>query len=216
MGGRRRELIAEIWHAAEVLNHCHCLPATDGNLSARLSSTHVLLTRSGTEKRALAEHDFVEVELTEENPDGASSEWLMHRAIYSARTEVQCVLHVHAPYLNCFAVTHQCPNVALLAEAAIMIPKMTLVPFALPGTPELGNAVISASRTAPIYILANHGVVAVGATVREALHRLERAEFLARVEVQSRALGNARPLSDESIQNMIDVYKNRAASVRSG
>jgi L-fuculose-phosphate aldolase len=208
---KRAEILRDLQQAATLLDRRGCLPATDGNFSVRLDASTVLLTRSGAEKRALQDDDVVAVPLNEEYPRGASSEWLMHRALYQARESVQCVLHVHAPYLNSFAAAHSVPNVNLLAEAALLIQEIAWVPFALPGTPDLGESLIQCSRTAAVYVLANHGVVAVGQNVREALYRLERAEFLAQVEIQARLLGKVRPLSSSDIENMKAAYVRRPA-----
>lgn len=208
---RREELEADLCHAAQVLNSLQCLPATDGNFSARLSKDTVLLTRSGCEKRLLSGGDLLEVALSDEYPAGASSEWLMHRALYRERDEAQAVLHVHAPYLNSFAVLQRAPNVKLLAEAAFLLREIVFVPFALPGTPALGEALLAAGRTAPVYVLGNHGAVSVGKSVKEALHFLERAEFLARVQWQAEAAGNPVELSAAQIVAMDAAYARRPA-----
>ena len=50
-----------------------------------------------------------------------------------------------------------------------------------------------------MYLLSNHGAVAVGATIRETLHRLERAEFLARVQLDTLLLGGPKPLTPEQL-----------------
>jgi L-fuculose-phosphate aldolase len=178
------------------------LPATDGNLSVRHGEDRVLLTASGIAKRDLDESALVELELASEAHGCASSEWLMHRALYRARPEIHAVLHVHSPFLTTFAATHRVPTVALLAEAYVELGEIVLVPFCRPGSRALGEALLQTSAQASLYLLANHGAVAVGANVREALHRLERAEFLARVEWQCAALGGGVPLNAAQVADL--------------
>jgi L-fuculose-phosphate aldolase len=193
----------ELIRAAFVLSGQNCLPATDGNLSARLDSERVLLTRTGIEKRDLQAEDLLIAYLNDETPDGASSEWPMHRSIYRQRSDINCILHVHSPGLTTFAAAHKIPNVNLLAEAAMTIGEIALVPFAKPGTNLMGVNLLAASESASVYVLSNHGAVAVGKTVREALHTLERAEFLARIELSSHAIGGGVALSESELSGLV-------------
>jgi L-fuculose-phosphate aldolase len=195
----RDDAIAGLLHASHVLAHMGCLPATDGNFSARLSENRILLTASGIEKRGLTVTDFIDVELHDENPRGGSSEWKVHRALYQARSDIHCVLHVHAPALTTFAAARKVPRIALLAEALAFIGEIALVPFALPGTNDIAESVVKTSTSANIYLLSNHGAVAVGHSILTALHVMERAEFLARVEINAAAIGGAVPLSLDNV-----------------
>ena len=199
MADVRQQLAEELLHAARVLHKAGCLPASDGNFSARLNNEHILLTARGIEKRSMRQADFVEVRLSDPDPAGGSSEWGLHRAIYQTRSEVNCVLHVHAPGLTSFAAAHRVPSVELLAEAYMTVGKIALVPFVTPGTPDLGARAVQESRDAMIYLLANHGAVAVGFSVMETLHRLERAEFLARIEINAHTLGGPQPMKPEQL-----------------
>jgi L-fuculose-phosphate aldolase len=199
----------ELLQAAKVLHGAGFLPASDGNLSARGDDGRVFITRSGIEKRALTENDFVALSLNSESAPDASSEWPMHRALYRARPDVRAVLHVHSPFLTAFACTHRVPSVGLLAEACAHVGLIVLVNYCPPGSEELAQALLSAGGSPRVYLLANHGVVAVGGSVREALHRLERAEFCAHVEWLASALGGGVQLSAESI---CDLQRGRSDS----
>lgn len=192
----------ELLHAARVLDRAGFLPASDGNLSARGNNGQVLITRSQIEKGALTKNDFVALALEQESAPGVSSEWPMHRALYRGRREVNCILHVHAPYLTAFACAHRVPSVNLLAESSACVGPVVLVEYRPPGSQELADALLSADMSASVYLLANHGAVAVGASVREALHRVERAEFLAHVEWLTAALGGGVPLSAENVREL--------------
>ncbi|MDD5088992.1 MAG: class II aldolase/adducin family protein [bacterium] len=187
--------------SAAILDAYRCLPATDGNLSARLDQETILITKSGIEKRGLAESSFAAVKLNDSNPPDVSSEWPMHRAIYRTRADVDCVLHAHPPYLTSFAVSNRTPDVRLLAETSELIGDIASVPFVSPGSSALAEALLAASMTAAVYLLANHGAVSVGRTVAEALHRMERAEFLAQVAFQAACMRDGIPITDASISS---------------
>jgi L-fuculose-phosphate aldolase len=198
----RTDPLGELLHAARVLDRAGFLPACDGNLSARADEKHILITRSSVEKRALTEVDFVTLSLDCESAPGASSEWPMHRALYRARGDVNSVIHVHSPCLTAFACAHRAPSVNLLAESCALVGPIVLVDYRPPGSEELAQALLSADANTGVYLLANHGAVAVGASVREALYRLERAEFLAHVEWLAAALGGGVPLNAASIREL--------------
>jgi L-fuculose-phosphate aldolase len=192
----------ELIRAARILAAYGWLPATDGNLSARINSERVLLTTSGIEKRELDLASFVELELDATDSRQASTEWPMHRALYRGRSEVNAVLHVHSPYLTTFAASHRVPPVDLLAESSLTIGKIALIPYRTPGTPDLADALMIADTDVSVYLLANHGAVATGKTVTQALHRLERAELLAQIAWQAAALGGGIPLNPEQIARL--------------
>ena len=116
-GGGTYRQVDELLRAAALLADMGFLPATDGNLSVRLDDDRVLLTASGIEKRELDESALIELTLASAEHGRASSEWLMHRALYRARTDLRAVLHVHSPFLTTFAAAHRVPSVALLAES---------------------------------------------------------------------------------------------------
>jgi L-fuculose-phosphate aldolase len=193
----RADILAALAHASAVLNQMHLLPATDGNFSARLDGNRILITASSIEKRSLAPDSLLEFDLNGDPPAGISSEWRMHRAVYQSRLSVNALLHVHAPALTAFAAAHCLPSVELLAEAKAAVGEIALVPYAAPGSQQLADAIVRASGSASVYLLENHGVLSLGASVKDALHRLERAEFLSRVELHARTLGGGIAIQDD-------------------
>ena len=67
-------------------------------------------------------------------------------------------------------------------------------PYALPGSPLLGENIASAfEKGANAVILDNHGVVTAGETILEAYQRLETLHTYARSEMAARSLGELRP-----------------------
>jgi len=182
------DLVKELLHAAVVLNNIGCLPATDGNFSVRVGDSRALVTRKGIEKRALTQNDLTEIDMNEIQPAEASSEWKLHRALYLARPDVKAILHVHAPLLGTFVAAGKIPDVTLLMEAEMTLGGIAMVSYVEPGTSLLGEHAVKFGGNAGVLLLERHGVVAVGSTIREALHRIERAEFLARVQLGMKLL----------------------------
>jgi L-fuculose-phosphate aldolase len=69
-----------------------------------------------------------------------------------------------------------------------------LVPFGMPGTPELGDRVVPYLKGHDALLLASHGAVTLGATLDEAWIRMESLEHAARIIVAARAIGEPQPL----------------------
>jgi L-fuculose-phosphate aldolase len=188
---------AALVRAAHKLYETGCLPATDGNFSARTESNRFWISTSGAEKGQIAVADFVLIDASGQIVEGEgkpSSEWQMHSAIYEQRLEVNTILHAHPPNLTAFAAAHKVPDLAILAEAVLTISEIRLIPYAAPGTSELGRELAARASRPGVYLLENHGAVALGSDVGDTLHRLERAEFLARVTLLAERIGGTVPL----------------------
>jgi len=191
--------------AAQRLNEIGGLPASDGNLSARGGRGLFWISLSGVEKRKIGAGDFVLIDNSGRVVDGygrPSSEWPMHLAIYRQRAEVNCILHAHPPHLTAFAAAHKVPNPAILVEAALNVDDICLVPYAPPGSDSLGREIVASSSSSGVYLLENHGAVAVGKAVSEALHRFERAEFLAQVSLLAEKIDGVIPVSEARLADL--------------
>ncbi len=150
---------------------------TSGNLSARdPGSGLIVITPTSLPYDSMTSADLVVMDGDGRVVEGnrkPSSEWRMHLRMYKGREDVLAVFHTHSPYATSFAVLRK-PIPPVLTE---MIPfiggDIPVAEFALPGSPELGASALRALESRNACLLANHGVVAVGASVEEA-HRGSR------------------------------------------
>lgn len=158
--------------------------ATDGNISARLNSKEIFITRSGVCKGEMALKDILPLSLREAKQRGnlkVSSEHRMHSAIYANRPDINAVIHAHPLYSTIFTVTEKKLNVKLLTETEETLGQIGYVGYYKPGSPELAKAVGKTSIKFNAIILTHHGVVVCGKDLSEARYRLERLEFLAKI-----------------------------------
>ncbi len=165
---------------------------TGGNLSIRRSESHFLITMRGTALDQLDSQDFVLAPLQggPREPPEASTEIQLHRRIYQARADVRCVIHLSPPYTTLVACTDLELPTDLVPETALYLGEIARVPYILPGTDELAQAVASAlGEERSVVLMENHGVVAVGETPLEAFRRIEVLEFLCRMVVTARSAG---------------------------
>src|SRR5206468_2125120 len=159
-----------------------------GNLSARLEQGY-LVTPSAIRYDAMHPEDLVFMGLDWTHGGGQrapSSEWRLHRDIYARRPEAMAVLHLHSPFATSLACLRRgIPafhyEVALAGGADIRC-----ATYSTFGTQALSDATTRALESRRACVLANHGVVAIGTTLEEAVALSEKVEYLARTYWQAR------------------------------
>ena len=185
MARLREQLVA----AGRRLGARGLISAGEGNVSARLGDGTILITPSGRRKDELTPEDLVIVPLQAGSDPGTgprpSSDVAIHRAVYEARPDVVAVVHAHLPAAMALTLAGEIPDPAALPETALLLPRLPHIPFATPGSAELARAVAAAFATGPdplpgAVLLERHGAVALGATVDQAVDRLELVEVLCR------------------------------------
>ena len=174
----------------------------DGNVSVRLDSGHILVTPAGLSKVDVTPDSLVELA-----PDGspvtlgrsASSEVGMHLCIYRARPDVRAVVHAHPPVATAFGVAGRDFMDAVLPEVIFHLGSVPLVPFALPGTPALGDAMAPYLAGHDAFLLASHGATTVGPSLRLAHQRMESLEHAACILHAAAMIGSPARLRDEDV-----------------
>lgn len=173
----------------------------DGNLSVRLGAERVLVTPSGYIKALVTAADIVEVDLAGKPRTRSSrkptSELDLHLRILRSRPDVQAIVHAHPPAATGFAVAGEEIPGNLLPELIFVVGRVPLVPFGMPGTPELGDRVVPylEGKRHNALLLANHGAVTMGSTLDEAWIRMETLEHAARIIWFARSIGEPQALA---------------------
>ncbi len=180
-------------------------PATDGNVSARLGPGSLLVTPAGREKGSLEPGELLVVDLEGRVLEGEgrpSTEVPMHLLCYRRRGDVGGVVHAHPPVATAFAAAGVPLDAPVMPEIVLTVGPVPLVPYATPGTEELARALEPLVDGHDAFLLASHGVLTLGRDVREALHRMERVEHLAKVTLAARLLGGPRSLTDSEVLSL--------------
>jgi len=138
-----------------------------------------------------------------------STEMPLHLALYRARADIGAVVHTHSIYASTCAVT----RVAIPAMVEDMVQLIgggiDVAPYALTGTEELAEGAVQALGNKNAVLLANHGPVAVGRNLDEAVKVAFMVEKSAQIFVFARSLGQPVPLEARDIEIMRDAYLNR-------
>ncbi|MEW1659597.1 MULTISPECIES: class II aldolase/adducin family protein [unclassified Streptomyces] len=154
---------------------------TSGNVSVRIKDL-ILVTPSGVPYDRLGPAD-----LTGVDPEGRqvigrlrpTSELPLHLAVYRDTTAT-AVVHTHAPYATAVStLVTELPPVHYMA-AALGGP-VRVAPYALYGSDELAANMTAALRDRSAALLQNHGTIAHGTGLAQALDRTAQLEWMCRV-----------------------------------
>jgi L-fuculose-phosphate aldolase len=108
-----------------------------------------------------------------------SSEWRFHRDILATRPDVGAVVHTHAM----FATTLSCLRRGIPAFHYMVAmaggDSIRCAPYATFGTQALSDHAVKALKGRKACLLANHGMIAVGGTLAEAMALAVEVETLA-------------------------------------
>ena len=183
---------------------------TGGNLSVRDPKTGLIaLSPSGVEYPAMSPGDVVLVDTDGTVADGRrkpSSEAGFHLALYRKRSDIGAVVHTHSVYASTMACLHwEIPAVHYLIGFAGK--KVPLAPYATFGTEALAHNVAEGIGDGNAVLLANHGLVAVGAGLAEAFSCAEEIELVARIYYQARCAGTPRLIDDPEMDRVIEKFK---------
>ena len=179
------------------------LVGTAGNVSARdgdtiaVTGTGVVLGDCTAEQVSVVTHGGEAVEGTLL----PTSELDLHRDVY-ATTNAAAVVHTHAPYATAVAcVLDELP--VLHYQQLLLGGTVRVAPYATFGTPELATVVRDALAGRQAALMANHGSVAVGASLESAVENALLLEWLAALHHRATALGTPRALTDEQQQEVV-------------
>ena len=194
------------------------VPATDGNVSVRLSKDEIMITPTMVPKRALQQSQLLVVGMDGRVRQGTgrpldsargrpSSEMKMHLTAYWLRPDVNAIVHAHPPVATGFATARQGLTEPVLPESVLTLGPVPLAQYATPSTGEVAKSIEKLIIMHNALLLANHGVLTVGSTLDEAMERMERVEHLAKVTLVAALLGGAKTLSASDIAKIKAAYQ---------
>jgi L-ribulose-5-phosphate 4-epimerase len=184
---------------------------TSGNISLRLPGKRPLLaiTPSGKHYDLLDEDDIQVIDFNGQSVAGRlppSMETSLHIGIYRARGNVNAIIHTHSIYASAAAVAGQAIPPILDDQVAFLGGEIKLAGHAQSGSPEQVAGVIAALGDRSGVLLANHGAVGTGRTMRDAFTACELIEKTARIFLLALSAGGVNRLPDDAIKAAKAIY----------
>ena len=181
---------------------------TSGNVGVRCGDG-LLVTPSGVPARALTQEAMVLLAANGDVIGGGrpSSEWRFHRDILASRPDLNAVVHVHSP----FATTLACLGLEVppfhYMIAAAGGPTIRCAPYALFGTQELSDHALAALQERRACLLANHGMIAAGRDLDQAVALCVEVESLCEQYWRARQIAEPPRLSDAQMAEVMEKFK---------
>jgi L-fuculose-phosphate aldolase len=205
---REEQLRADIVEVGRRLHARGYVASNDGNISVRLGDGRLLTTPTGVSKGFMTPDMIVTTDLEGRKLAGdreASSELLMHLAVYENRPEIGAVVHAHPPTATGFAVAGIPLDRAVLAEVVTTLGSIPIAEYGTPSTQELADGVRKYIKIHDGLLLANHGALTIAGELFPAYYRMETVEHFARISLVARTLGRERLLSREEVMRLQDL-----------
>jgi L-fuculose-phosphate aldolase len=195
-------LRAAIVSSAQAMNALGINQGNSGNISVRCGGA-MLITPSATPYEAMQPEQIASMAL---DGDGAwsgplkpSTEWRFHRDILRGRPGDGAVVHTHAPFCTILAIARREIPPCHYMIAAFGGDSVRCAPYATFGTAELASLALTALAGRRACLLANHGMIVVGATLSHAMWLAVELETLAKQYYHSLLIGGPHLLSPDEL-----------------
>ena len=184
---------------------------TSGNCSVRYKDGF-LVTPSGMGIEDMTSASMVKMQLdgsfelqAESNAKKPSSEWRFHRDILASRPEINAVIHTHSMFATTLACLHKDIPPFHYMIAVVGGDTIRCAPYALFGSQVLSDNALAALIDRKACLLANHGMIALGRDLEDALAVTVEVENLCEQYWRILQLDSNPPLLGEA--EMRDVFQ---------
>jgi len=209
---RMREAVIE---TAREMNALGINRGKSGNVSARWRDGDFdgyLITPTGLPYASIAPADIVAMPLdggtdTARGARRPSSEWRFHRDIYRARGDASAIVHTHAPFATSLACLRRGIPAFHYMVAVAGGEDIRCAPYATFGTQALSDHAVAALEGRRACLLANHGMIAIGASLATALALAVEVETLAEMYWRAQQLGEPVLLSPAEMEVVVAKFR---------
>lgn len=204
----RRQVLA----AAREIHNKGLVMETWGNVSIRCEGKNLMIiTPSGMSYDTLGIEDMILVDAENQVVEGnykPSIETPLHMKIYKNRPEINAIVHVHSLYTSAFAAARKSIPVIIEETAQIIGHEVPVADYSVCGTEDLAVNVVNAlGRDKYAVLLANHGLVALGTNLSEALKKVQVIEKTCQVAVYAQSLGGAVSIPEQEVKILNQNFK---------
>lgn len=184
-----------------------------GNLSVRLPDGRLCVTPTGVSLGHLVpeELSILSAEGVHVGGPKPTKEVPLHAAFYDTRGDrAGAVVHLHSCHatalsmLPCDSPEHWLPP--LTPYSLMQLGRVRLLPYFLPGSPAIGDAITGLAGKHAAVMLANHGPVVSGKTLEAAVFAIEELEATAKLALLTRGL-NPSLLSPHAVSELVSEFK---------
>ena len=170
----------------------------------------MLITPSGKRYEETNPQDIVFVADDGSVPDGQlnpSSEWHFHLAAYHTRPDRNALVHTHSLHATVLACAHRSIPAFHYMVGVAGGKDVPCVPYATFGTEELARHVAVGLAERDACLMSNHGQIACGTSLAQALELSLEVEVLAEQYYKLLVLGEVHVLDDAEMSRVLERFK---------
>jgi L-ribulose-5-phosphate 4-epimerase len=214
-----KELREQVVEAGHFLYDARYVGFADGNVSTRDPETNLVAIKpSGVPWPKVTVEKVAIIDLDGNMVDGElkpSSETPMHTLFYRNRSDVNAVIHSHAPVSTAWSVVGKAIP-SLIVNQTLTKGMIPFAPYTPPGTEALGQSAYDVmGDDGMACVLQSHGTLAVGGNMHHALHVSFALEDAAKVAMYVNTIGGEpRPMTDLDFQIMRESYAKLRAEAQ--
>jgi L-fuculose-phosphate aldolase len=207
-----RALRLAVVASAREMNALGINRSKSGNVSVRARDGFLVTPSALPYDRTEAEDVvFVAADGTPHGRRRPSSEWRFHRDIYAARADVHAIVHTHSP----FATTLACLDRAIPAFHYMVAvaggDDIRCAPYATFGTQALSDHAVQALADRKACLLSHHGMIALGASLDDALALAVEVETLAEMYWRALQVGEPAVLTAAEMRQVLERFASYRA-----
>ncbi len=187
---------------------------TAGNASVRLGDG-MLITPSALPVAEMKADSMVRMDLEGKVLQGGkpSSEWRFHRDIFVARPEICAVLHMHSTFATTIACLGKDVPAVHYHIAIAGGGSIRCTPYTIFGEQNLSDLALEALHDRKACLLGNHGMIALGKDLNDALSVAQEVEYLCEIYWRTLQAGNPQILTAQqmhAVKEKFVEYKKRS------
>ena len=199
------ELRSEIVARCREMNGAGINQGTSGNVSTRFEG-RMLISPSAVPYDQLTPESIASMPLESDKEDwdgplAPSTEWRFHHKLLRSRGNAGAVVHAHPTYCTTLAIARKTIPACHYMIAAFGGNNVRCSRYATFGTEELSQHALEAMEGRTACLLANHGMIAIGEDLADAMWRAIELETIARQYYHSLLIGGPVLLSDADIED---------------
>lgn len=207
----------EVVEAARAMYSKGLVNAFEGNCSSK-DGNRIYITPTATCKSLLTEDMLAVTDESGNVVEGCqarpSSEIKLHLAAYRLRPDVKAVVHTHSVFATAYAIANKPIVTDAYPEMILLFDKIPVVPYGTPSTDEIYRGMEKYIFDTDVFLIGNHGVVAVGSSAMDAFYKAESVESMAKTLTIAKFLGGEHPISEKNLELLYRRRKERRGKDR--
>ncbi len=183
-----------------------------GNISAITEEKDLLITPTGCSLGSVLPEQICKITRNNQLIGGnePTKELFLHRAFYDKNTNnIGAVVHLHSTYSVAYSMLPELDeeNIfkPLTPYSIMLLGKVKLIPFYLPGDHKLGDAIKGVASKRSAVLLANHGPVVSGKNLENASNAIEELENTAKLSLITRGF-EINLLNENQVRDIVKKF----------